>query len=88
MGPATVPLESTVGTPTALSGFPGLLGTGAQAGLHPDLPVPALSTSPCAGVTGRCGKLGDKTLTAFPQGLLTARGAEEVFPGTWGCSQG
>lgn len=32
------------------------------------------------GAERRCGKLGDRMLTAFPGGLLTARGAGEVFP--------
>lgn len=84
-GAAAVPPESTAGTLRGPSIFPGLSGMGARAGLNPDLP--ALSSSPCVGVAGRCGKFGDEPLTALPGGPLTARGAGEVFPGRQGLSR-
>lgn len=44
--------------------------------MHPDLPIPALSTSPCVGVTGRGGKLGD----SVPEGAVGSSGCRRGVP--------
>lgn len=82
-GPATVPPlpRKHRGDPRSTEQLSGAVGDkGPRRGLHPDLSVPALSSSPCAGVTGRCGKLGDKPLTAFPQGVVDSSGCRGGVP--------